>query len=107
MSNIAVNMEDFACKAKLEIPNFTGIKFSSKVLPDMIGVVFNGCNVLYGCDEVAISRQQLFLFNNNKGLEAVPDLQLYLGVLKHRTPLAREGHIPAKKTQCTCMSDLI
>ena len=65
MSNIAVNMEDFACKAKLEIPNFTGIKFSSKDLPDMIGVVFNGFNVLYGCDEVAISRQKIFLFNNN------------------------------------------
>jgi hypothetical protein len=43
MSNIAVNMEDFACKAKLEIPNFTGIKFSSKVLPDMIGVSIISC----------------------------------------------------------------
>lgn len=51
MTGVELNMEDFACKAKLEIPNFTGIKFSSKDLPDMIGVVFNGFNVLYGCDE--------------------------------------------------------
>jgi hypothetical protein len=54
-------------------------------------------------DKVAISRQKLFLFNNNKGLEAVPDLQLYLGVLKHRAPLARESHSPAKKKTAVYM----
>ena len=47
-----VNMEDFSKRAKAEIPNFLGIKFSSKDLVDLIGIVFNGVNVVYGCDEV-------------------------------------------------------
>lgn len=48
-------MEDFSYRAQKEIPNFGGIKFSSKDLPDMIGVVFSGVNVLFGCDEVTFS----------------------------------------------------
>ena len=48
-------MEDFSRKALTDIPNFAGIKFSSKDLPDLIGVVFNGVNVLFGCDEVKIT----------------------------------------------------
>ncbi|XP_063420230.1 N-acetylneuraminate lyase-like [Mytilus trossulus] len=51
MTGVELNMEDFSYRAQKEIPNFGGIKFSSKDLPDMIGVVFSGVNVLFGCDE--------------------------------------------------------
>ncbi|CAC5384614.1 E4.1.3.3 [Mytilus coruscus] len=51
MTGVELNMEDFSYRAQKEIPNFGGVKFSSKDLPDMIGVVFSGVNVLFGCDE--------------------------------------------------------
>ena len=34
---------------------------------------------------------------NNQTTQTVPDLPLCLGVLKHRAPLARGAHLPAKK----------
>ena len=41
-------------------------------------------------------------------VHTVPDLTLCLGVLKHRAPLAKRAHLPAKKTPpftmdfCSC-----
>lgn len=58
--SIAACVEDFLKAASEIIPNFAGIKFSSKDLVDMIGCVHvkapnrdeGRYNLMYGCDEV-------------------------------------------------------
>ncbi|OWF43497.1 N-acetylneuraminate lyase B-like [Mizuhopecten yessoensis] len=54
MSHVNLNMEDFLNRAKDEIPNMAGLKFSDKDLVDLIGCSFvdgGRYNLLYGCDE--------------------------------------------------------
>lgn len=54
MSHVYLNMEDFLIRAKEEIPNLAGVKFSDKDLVDLIGCRFvedGRFNLLYGCDE--------------------------------------------------------
>ncbi|KAL3860077.1 hypothetical protein ACJMK2_010245 [Sinanodonta woodiana] len=67
VTGVELNMEDFMGAAVREIPSLVGIKFSSKDLVDMIGILNipaphradGKLNVMFGCDEQLMAAMTL------------------------------------------------